>query len=134
MARPKRARRMGVYVIEDTVTGWAYIGSSKDLEARQRRHWRLYGEERGHNKALQYAWLLHGDENFTFSVLEECSEEQLSDRERHHIASWGGRLFNILRDGRRIGAVTPETRAILSDRAKAQHAAGTLGRKSWREQ
>ena len=129
MSPPKKPRHSGVYAILDKKSGWHYIGSSKDMEARRRHCWRLYSEGRGHNRALQYAWSLHGEDNFEFFYLEECSEGALVEREYFWIKSWQGQLFNILRDARRVGPMSAETRALLSERAKAQHAAGLLGRR-----
>ena len=63
MSPPKKRRHSGVYAILDKTSGWHYIGSSKDMEAR------------------------------------------------------------------RVGPMSAETRALLSERAKAQHAAGLLGRR-----
>lgn len=132
MSRPKKERRSGVYAFQCLKTGWVYIGSSKDMDARQRHCYRLYNEGRGHNRALQYAWSLHGAENFQFFYLEECSIDQLAEREQHHLQTWEGPLFNILRHARRVGATSPEATAARAIKAKAQHAAGTLGRQAWR--
>lgn len=132
MPRPRKERRSGVYGFECLKTGWVYIGSSKDMDARQRHCFRLYNEGRGHNRALQYAWSLHGAENFQFFYLEECSVEHLRERELHWLSTWDGPLFNILRDARRVKAISAEESARRSDRAKSQHAAGSLGRQTWR--
>lgn len=133
MAPPRRIKKCGVYAIVCQKTGWAYIGGSFDIEDRVRHHTRLLEQGQSHNRALQYAWSLFGEDNFSVRVLEACSQEEVGAREQHWLQAWDGPLFNTLKDARRPPReVSLATREKLSQKAKEQHAAGTLGRQTWR--
>lgn len=62
-----------------------YIGQAKDINARWTHHKSDLKHQRHANKHLQNAWNKYGEENFTFSILEECSEEKLNEREKYWI-------------------------------------------------
>ena len=73
---------IGIYKITNKKTGKSYIGQSSNIERRRREHfeWNIASE--------QYIDILIKDlgaENFTFEVLEECSKEQLTEREKYYI-------------------------------------------------
>ena len=73
----------GIYIIKNKVNKKYYIGSSKDINGRWRKH--LSDLRRGihANQHLQSAWSLYGEENFTFSILEHTSN--IAKREQHFI-------------------------------------------------
>lgn len=74
----------GVYRINNLVTGDSYIGSSKALYARMISHFNRY--HRGSsNKNLKVAMKEHGNQWFSFEILEKCSDEQLKSREQFFI-------------------------------------------------
>lgn len=82
---------IGIYKITNKKTGKSYIGQSSNIERRRREHfeWNLASE--------QYIDILIKDlgaENFTFEVLEECSKEQLTEREKYYI-----KFYNTFYDG-----------------------------------
>ena len=58
-----------------------YIGKSIDIEARWKQHLR---EKK--NRAIDCAIRKYGKENFTMEILEECSIEELSSREKYWVA------------------------------------------------
>ena len=130
MPRPPRIRRSGVYIIRCAKTGYAYIGSATDLEAREKHQRHRYREGRGHNKVLQFAWNLFGESNFTWWVIEECGVGKLHERETYHLDRHEGPLFNLLSDARRPPKASLETRRKLSEKAKRQHTTGQFGRYS----
>lgn len=68
---------IGIYKITNSIDNTNYIGKSKDIKTRIRKHkYRLtYGIH--HNTHLQRAWDKYGAENFLFELLEECEVEQL---------------------------------------------------------
>lgn len=64
----------GIYIITCDITGRVYVGSSNNI---QRRFWEHKSTLRNSNHAneyLQNAWNKHGEDNFTFEVLQYCSE------------------------------------------------------------
>ena len=75
-------KETGIYKITNKVNGKYYIGQSIDIY----RRW----EDEKHfvsvNKHLQNAFKKYGFDNFSFEILEECSEELLNDREIYYIS------------------------------------------------
>lgn len=85
---------IGIYRIVDNVDNRIYIGKSKDIKTRIRKH--KYRLNRGihHNRYLQRAWDKHGAEEFKFEILEECTIEELEALERYYIY-----VYNSFEDG-----------------------------------
>ena len=76
---------IGIYKIKNIVNNKIYIGSSFDIKKRWRDHnWYLKNEIH-HNPHLQSSWKKYGSTNFIFEVVEECSVDDILDRERHYI-------------------------------------------------
>lgn len=75
----------GIYKIENITNGKMYIGSSQDIDGRWKVHRRMLNKNNHHSPHLQAAWNKYGCENFTFSVIEECAQEVLLDREQYYI-------------------------------------------------
>lgn len=75
----------GIYQIKNTVTGKVYIGSSWNIEQRWRshRHELRYGKH--HSPHLQSAWNKYGPDKFSFLILEECSRDDVVNREQFHM-------------------------------------------------
>lgn len=75
---------IGIYKIENFINHKVYIGKSKQIEYRWKQHI-------DRSKDLQYKTHLYlairkyGLENFDFSILEECSIEQLNEKEKYWI-------------------------------------------------
>lgn len=63
-------RASGVYEIRCLANGKFYIGSAVNLRERWQRHLITLRRGEHHNFYLQQAWNKHGEEQFTFSVLE----------------------------------------------------------------
>lgn len=77
-------RSSGIYAIICTETGKTYVGSSRNLYVRWRRHFYRLNKGTHENKYLQCSWIKHGHENFCFRVLEFCLIECLAELERKH--------------------------------------------------
>jgi group I intron endonuclease len=144
--------RSGIYAILHVPSGRRYVGQASYIENRWGYHRCRLRQGRHHCIYLQRAWSKYGERQFRFVVLERCPVERLNARE----VVWGrfyrGNLFNIHPVGKatrgykmsvetcakmssaakRVGA-DPEERRRRSERAKAQHAAGKLGRKTWKD-
>lgn len=79
---------MGIYKITNNINGKFYIGRAKNIEKR----WRAHKTNCFDPKAIDYYKCLYkaireyGLENFTFEVIEECSEEELTEKEGYYIS------------------------------------------------
>lgn len=76
---------VGVYKITNVLNQDSYIGSSKNIEERWKKHLYLYNRKgRHYNYHLYRAMRKYGVENFKFEVLEICTEPDRLERERHY--------------------------------------------------
>lgn len=71
----------GIYKIENKKTGQIYIGQSKNIEARVKRHCYV--------PLVDLDIAKYGEENFTFDILEEVEECDLQEREKFWIEGYG---------------------------------------------
>ena len=71
---------IGIYGFQNQLNGKWYIGQSIHVEHRQKEHKQEMLSNRSNNK-FQNALRKHGWENFSFQVLEECSPEELNQKE-----------------------------------------------------
>lgn len=72
----------GIYLIENKITGKAYVGKSIDILGRWEQH---MDAARLHKQDYDFYQDLRKIENFSFSILERCPEEKLSEREHFYI-------------------------------------------------
>jgi group I intron endonuclease len=89
----------GIYKITNVVNGKVYIGQSVNIEKRFINH--KSSAYNSKNKSYDYplprAIRKYGFENFQFEILEECSIDELNDKERWYIAQYhahGPRGYN----------------------------------------
>jgi group I intron endonuclease len=75
---------IGIYMIKNNLTGHCYVGQSVDIRKRWIDH--KTPSKRNRGMVLGRALSKYGAENFSFVVLEECSESDLNEREMHYIA------------------------------------------------
>ena len=75
----------GVYKITNMVNGKFYIGSSNNIQNRWKQHKDKLNSEKHGNSYLQNAWNKHGEKNFRFEVIEECSPEMQFEREQFYL-------------------------------------------------
>jgi len=82
----------GIYIIINIVNNKVYIGQSTMIEKR-------WLTERSGNcgAKLKNAFQKYGIDNFQFSVLEECSKEELNEKEIAYI-----KLYNSIKNGYNI--------------------------------
>lgn len=76
---------IGIYKIENLINGSIYIGQSIDIEKRWSTHISILNQNNHYNAHLQNAWNKYGSENFKFSIIEECKQFELNDREIYWI-------------------------------------------------
>jgi len=78
---------IGIYQIRNVINEKIYIGSAINIDRRWNEHVSLLKRTKHHSRHLQSAWNKYGEENFEFSILEECEKEQLVEREQYYIDS-----------------------------------------------
>ena len=75
---------IGIYKIENKLTGKFYIGSSKNIQ----RRWSAHKSAANKKELDLYKDMRElGIENFIFSVIEECKEDELRIKEQYYIDS-----------------------------------------------
>lgn len=77
----KTHKKTGIYKITNLMNNKVYIGQSTNIYKR----W--YDEKRltSINKHLKNAFTKYGIDNFSFEILEECSEDELNIKEKEYI-------------------------------------------------
>ncbi|MEY4572569.1 MAG: Flavobacterium phage Fpv3 [Bacteroidota bacterium] len=75
----------GIYKIENTKNNKIYIGSSIDIERRFYKHLWMLKKGIHDNNHLQNSFNEYGENYFSFSILELCSESDLVKRENFYI-------------------------------------------------
>lgn len=76
----------GIYCIENLVNHKRYIGLSTDIDSRWKTHKRKLNGNSHVNEHLQSAWNKYGENNFDFSIIEKCKEENIKEREKYYIS------------------------------------------------
>lgn len=74
---------VGIYCVKNIVNEKVYIGKSVDIEKRWKDHKKGYNNPNSSQYASYFynALRKYGFDSFEFSVLEECAEDKLNDRE-----------------------------------------------------
>ena len=77
----------GIYKIENKINGLVYIGQSKDIERRLADHKRISHSPHSleYNNQIHTAMREYGLDNFLYSIIEECSVNELNNREKYWI-------------------------------------------------
>lgn len=91
---------VGIYLITNKLNGKSYVGQSIDIKTRWSSHKSRSQSFTEHhdNMIIHAAMQKYGIENFSFEVLEECSPQQLDEREKY----WIAKLNTITPDGYNI--------------------------------
>lgn len=93
----------GIYKITNNQNQKVYIGKSNNIGRRISEHLSQYEQKRTPNKPLYLAFNKYGQENFSFEVLEECSAEELNEKEKYWIEKYDStnpkKGYNILLGG-----------------------------------
>lgn len=71
----------GIYCITNICNNKKYIGQSKHIEERWKEHIKELTNNTHHNCHLQNSWNTYGSRSFSFSIIENCSLEELNNRE-----------------------------------------------------
>lgn len=84
---------IGIYIIRNTINNKVYIGQSVNIEQRWATH-KSIGGNNSRPSGLEYKNKIHtamreyGKDNFYCEVLEECTKEELSQREQYWIEKY----------------------------------------------
>ena len=70
-------------MIKNKINNRIYVGQSKDIYSRWYKHKKFLTKQTHHNRELQKDWLDYGENNFSFSILEQCDETKLNERESY---------------------------------------------------
>lgn len=69
----------GIYKIENNINNKIYIGKAKNILKRWKAH-KGFERKRYPNKTLYKAFDKYGIENFDFSIIEKCDEEEFQSK------------------------------------------------------
>lgn len=84
----------GIYKITNLTTEQCYIGQSRDIATRWKDHCKCgLGIDAPVTNVLYNAMQENGVWNFTFELLEECSSEQLNEKEKFWIEMYQSKIF-----------------------------------------
>lgn len=117
--------KTGIYMIRNKVNNKAYIGQAVDIDRRWSEHIiELNNNQKYCNPHLQNAWNKYGPDNFEFTIICLCEEDELDDFEIDMIAHYhtfykdGGYNLTFGGDGIRGYRWTDKQRARMSEAAK----------------
>jgi len=75
----------GIYKITCSGSNKVYIGSAFWVKKRWSTHKVMLRQNKHHNQHLQNAFNSYGEKSFIFEIVEECSKENLEEREQFWI-------------------------------------------------
>lgn len=75
----------GIYCIENKISHKKYIGQSKNIKYRWKKHKQELNSNRHVNSYLQNSWNKYGQDNFDFYIIKECPQEDLDKNEKYYI-------------------------------------------------
>ena len=110
---------IGIYKITNKLNNKAYIGQSYDIH----RRWKTYSEKSCHNTHLLNSFKLYGISGFSFEILEELSEEKVTDSALTFLEKSYIKLYETLnpskgynlKDAGPKGRPTEETKVKISE-------------------
>ena len=115
----------GIYCIEDITNNKRDIGQSVDIVDRWRRHISELNLGSHCNDYLQKSWNKYGQSNFEFTILEECNDTQLNDRERFYIEKYNtldrDYGYNLKEGGQDYNHFTDEIKMKMKEAIKASY-------------
>lgn len=109
--------RIGIYCIENLLNNKKYFGQSVDVVRRLNKHKSMLKNNNHKNEHLQSAYNTYGYENFKFYIVEECSVNELDEKERYYISLYNTNNkecgYNIEPGGNKNKTLSDETKEKL---------------------
>ena len=107
----------GVYKITNLVNGKVYIGQSINIKNRWKDHINALNRNDSSCTLLQRAWNKYKQVNFSFEILELCSEDKLDDVEIKYIEFYDSvnNGYNIELGGNTNKHLSAETKQKISN-------------------
>ena len=80
----------GIYKITNLITNMSYIGQSLNIKKRWNEEKRraFLKNDKSYNYPLSKAFRKYGLKNFSFEILEECSQDLLNEKEKFYISKY----------------------------------------------
>lgn len=72
-----------IYVIENKINNKKYVGQTTNPTKRWKKH--KIDDVKNPNLIIGKAFIKYGIENFTFSIIEECPDDMISEKEQYWI-------------------------------------------------
>lgn len=90
----KDKTKCGIYKITNLLTDECYIGQAVDVYTRWNQHCKCgLGIDTPVGNKLYKAMQEYGLDNFTFELVEECSQEELNEKERYFISLYQADIY-----------------------------------------
>lgn len=109
----------GIYKITNNVNWKVYVGQSINIMARWKDHINTLNRGDSRCTLLQRAWNKYGQENFTFEILELCSEDVLDEIEIKYINFYDAcntnKGYNIESGGNQCKHLSDKTKRKIGD-------------------
>lgn len=100
---------IGIYAIRHVDTNRLYIGSSITIKRRWAQHRYRLKTRQHHSRFLQRAWDKYGPSSFEFTVLHQCSEEDLLTCEQFYLDALRPKFNTVETAGTNVGfKMSPE--------------------------
>ena len=107
----------GIYKIVNNINEKVYIGQSINIKARWKDHINTLNRNDSRCTLLQRAWNKYGQENFSFEILELCSEDMLDEIEIKYIDLYDScnKGYNIESGGNKNKCLSDETKQKIRE-------------------
>lgn len=86
---------IGIYSIKSKINNKIYVGSSINIEARLKNHKYNLKLNQHKNCYLQSTYNKYGIENLEFNILEECTKENILEKENFYIKKYNTNNSNF---------------------------------------
>jgi hypothetical protein len=114
-----------VYKLENLINGKVYVGQTQNFKQRKMAHRHMMSQ--GHsNRWIKADVEQYGMENFSMSILEECSPDELDEKEVY----WIDKLNSYQRDYGYNNSMGGKNHVVMSEQSKRLMSLAFRGEKS----